>query len=35
MPKNELSKAESSEIALNTREQIQGLQNLRYRSLQN
>tara|TARA_R110002167_G_scaffold353174_1_gene566343 strand:+ start:40 stop:516 length:477 start_codon:yes stop_codon:yes gene_type:complete len=27
MPKNELSKAESNEIALNTREQIQGLQN--------
>jgi len=27
MPKNELYKAESKEIALNTREQIQGLQN--------
>ena len=27
MPKNELSKAESREVALNTREQIQGLQN--------
>ena len=28
MPKNELSKAESREIALSNREQIQGLQNL-------
>ncbi len=28
MPKNELSKAESREVALNNREQIQGLQNL-------
>jgi len=28
MPKNELSKAESREVTLNTREQIHGLQNL-------
>ena len=28
MPKNELSKAESKEVALSNREQIQGLQNL-------
>ena len=28
MPKNELSKAESREIALNNRERIQGLQDL-------
>ena len=28
MPKNELSKAESREVALSNREQIQGLQNL-------
>tara|TARA_R110002074_G_scaffold200640_2_gene368582 strand:+ start:347 stop:832 length:486 start_codon:yes stop_codon:yes gene_type:complete len=28
MPKNELSKAESREVALNNRERIQGLQNL-------